>query len=49
VIESTEFSEKAACLILFVKSNRRLFYFICQSGYSQSDPDSAYAALNRSF
>jgi len=25
------------------------FYFICQSGYSQSDPDSAYAALNRFF
>jgi len=28
VIESTEFSEKAACLILFVKSNRRLFLFV---------------------
>jgi len=48
-LKTLNFQKKAACLILFVKSNRRLFYFICQSGYSQSDPDSAYAALNRSF
>jgi len=48
VIENTEFSEKSR-LFDFICQIKQAAFFICQSGYSQSDPDSAYATLNCSF